>query len=561
MTNSRDPEGRWANAALLYEPEAYAVTSPSLKGRQVAGHGFLRGFARHARVAEYVAAVSHHEAAARFVAEMRKSGQGRPARTMAPHDAQSLAALGCLYRPDPVIGPHAWARAASGDAAWSLCGITHTTASHAVTDAIVDWLVAPVQPWDAVICPSTAVRAMVTTVLAAQADYLQARFGGRRIVMPQLPVIPLGVAADELSIKDAERRQGRESLGIGTEAVVVLFVGRLSFHAKAHPLAMYQALERASAGCETALIECGWTANDAVADAYAEAAAAACPSVRRIVIDGRMPAATREAWAAADVFCSLADNLQETFGLTPIEAMARGLPVVVSDWDGYRDTVRDGVDGFRVPTVMPGPGEGRDLAYRYAMGVDGYDRYCGFTSQLIAVDVEAAADALRRLLQSAPLRRQMGAAGAERVRTLFDWSVIIPRYQTLWAELAAERAQAKPMAPRPQAWPARLDPFAAFAAYPTRPLTRSTLLQRTRAEADMVLQRWRLLAMVAFAESIVPSIEECRAVLGGFETRPVRLVEEIERDFAGNRQAAIRRGLVWMIKMGVLAVAPESGRR
>ena len=28
--------------------------------------------------------------------------------------------------------------------------------------------------------------------------------------------------------------------------------------------------------------------------------------------------------------------------------MAAGLPVVVSDWDGYRDTVRDGVDGFRI---------------------------------------------------------------------------------------------------------------------------------------------------------------------------------------------------------------------
>ena len=26
--------------------------------------------------------------------------------------------------------------------------------------------------------------------------------------------------------------------------------------------------------------------------------------------------------------------------------MAAGLPLVVSDWSGYRDLVRDGVDGF-----------------------------------------------------------------------------------------------------------------------------------------------------------------------------------------------------------------------
>ena len=66
-----------------------------------------------------------------------------------------------------------------------------------------------------------------------------------------------------------------------------------------------------------------------------------------------------------DIFCSLSDNIQETFGITPIEAMSAGLPVVVSDWDGYRDTVRDGIDGFRVPTQMPPPGYGDELALRH----------------------------------------------------------------------------------------------------------------------------------------------------------------------------------------------------
>ena len=45
---------------------------------------------------------------------------------------------------------------------------------------------------------------------------------------------------------------------------------------------------------------------------------------------------------------SLSDNIQETFGLTPLEAMASGIPVIVSDWDGYRSTVRDNKDGFRI---------------------------------------------------------------------------------------------------------------------------------------------------------------------------------------------------------------------
>jgi hypothetical protein len=46
------------------------------------------------------------------------------------------------------------------------------------------------------------------------------------------------------------------------------------------------------------------------------------------------------------------DNVQETFGLAPIEAMAAGLPVIVSDWDGMKDTVTPDV-GIRIPTEVP----------------------------------------------------------------------------------------------------------------------------------------------------------------------------------------------------------------
>ncbi|MHB8252297.1 MAG: glycosyltransferase family 4 protein [Acidiferrobacter sp.] len=555
MTDLERSEDRRANAVILYEPEAYTRTSSLLKGRQVAGHGFLQGFARYAQVAEFVASVADTKAAALFAAAVRAAGRTEPCRTIPLHHPSSLAAVGCLYRPDPVIGLHAWARAALGHTAWSLCGITHTTASHAVMEAMTDWLVAPVQSWDAVICTSVAVRQMVTEVWGAQSEYLRERFGAQRVVAPQWPVIPLGVAVDELVCREGERAAARAALGVSAQSVVILFVGRLSFHAKAHPLAMYQVLESACVGVETVLIECGWYANEAVADAYAQAVHAACPSVRRVVIDGRELQATRQAWAAADIFCSLADNLQETFGLTPVEAMARGLPVVVSDWDGYRDTVRDGVDGFRVPTVMPGPGAGGDLAQRYALGFDSYDRYCGFTSQLIAVDIEAAATALRRLMLSAPLRQQMGAAGATRARAVFDWSVIVPRYQDLWAELASRRQHAAPPVPQADPWPARMDPFAAFAAYPTQTLTPLTRLRRPRADASDVLARWRGLAMVAFAEPILPSTDECRAVLDRFDQTPVWAAGHLVEGFAEDRQAVIFRGLTWMIKMGALAIA------
>ena len=60
-------------------------------------------------------------------------------------------------------------------------------------EGLQDLLSAPVQPWDAVICTSNAGKAVVTRLLQAKADYLVERLGAQRIVLPQLPVIPLGV--------------------------------------------------------------------------------------------------------------------------------------------------------------------------------------------------------------------------------------------------------------------------------------------------------------------------------------------------------------------------------
>ena len=75
--------------------------------------------------------------------------------------------------------------------------------------------------------------------------------------------------------------------------------------------------------------------------------------------------------------------------------MASGLPVIVSDWNGYRDTVEDKENGFRVKTVSLSDGNGEDLAYSHMMGVLNYDHYIGYSSQRIAIDVK---DCINKLI-------------------------------------------------------------------------------------------------------------------------------------------------------------------
>lgn len=548
------------SAALYFHPEAYSTAGPKLMGRNAAGESFLRGFLSHSQAGSFWAQVAEPAHGQRFAAAVAEHGRSEPVHMVTNANLAALRNPGAIFHPGPGIGEHAWQRAAFGHEAWSLCGITHTTSSARAMDSIVELLTAPVQPWDALICTSTAVKANVERLLQAQVDYLQARLGIQKIVLPQLPVIPLGIHTDDFAFSPPQRSAARQALGAGPDTVVVLFTGRLSFHAKAHPLAMYQALGRAAAqtGREVMLVECGWHANDHIRSAFAAGAAYACPGVRTLMLDGREAASRTHAWAGADIFCSLSDNIQETFGITPIEAMAAGLPVIVSDWDGYKDTVRDGVDGFRVPTLMPQPGLGGDLALRHALGTDTYDMYCGNSCMLVAVDPVATEQAFASLIASPEKRAEMGAAGRARAQQVYDWSQIIPQYEALWAELASLRAARASEAPRlAHPWPARMDPFHGFATYPTRLLTPETSLALTAGNAHAArqqVQAMRELAMVRFAPLVMPAEDELDLMLTALEGGPLP-ASAVIAVVAETRRAHALRSLAWLAKLGVVRVA------
>src|SRR5262249_44325918 len=128
---------------------------------------------------------------------------------------------------------------------------------------------------------------------------------------------------------------------------------------------------------------------------------------------------------AADIFCSLSDNIQESFGLTVIEAMAAGLPVVVSNWNGYREAVEDGVNGLMIDSYMA-TDRLAETAYRYIGGLDTYDRYIGALSQLCFVDVGKTAVALARLAGDEALRARLAQAAQKTIAERFDWKVVMP---------------------------------------------------------------------------------------------------------------------------------------
>jgi alpha-maltose-1-phosphate synthase len=535
--------------AFHYAPDGHS-------GRQAAGAGPLRAVAAAPdleAVGCFAGGQAHAAEGERLLREYGYAGQvewiaqGRP---------QDLERYGTLYHPAPGIERLAWRRLGIGERRYSLCGVTHETAGHAVMSSLANLLVAPVRSWDAVICTSRTMRDSVRRVLERQAEYLSARLGAQRFELPQLPLIPLGVHAADFDADPSRRDAARERLGIAGGDVVFLFVGRLSFCTKAHPQQMFLALERAAQnGARVHLVLCGSFAGEAVDKAFHEAAAQLCPSVPLSVLDSRDAANESDAWAAADVFISLADTVQETFGQAPLAAMAAGLPCVVSDWDGCRDIVRDGVDGYLIPTVMPGAGAGLDLAQRYDDGVDSHDTYCGHTSQAVALDGAALARACARLADDDALRRQLGDNARRRVRAEFDWAVVFGRYRALWRELDERRRADAAFGPAlPAAVPDRLDPFELFATYPTMQITPASMVELAPDASLALLRRYRELAINRFAHAALPTLEEFGQIFGSIESRPMQ-VDELLDALGPCDRATLLRGLAWLCKMDLLRIA------
>jgi phosphatidylinositol alpha-mannosyltransferase len=104
--------------------------------------------------------------------------------------------------------------------------------------------------------------------------------------------------------------------------------------------------------------------------------------------------------AGADVFIAPALG-QESFGLVLVEAMAAGVPVVASDIAGYREVVRDDVNGILVPPGNPA----------------------------------ALTEAVGRVLREPDLAKRLAEAGRARAEE-FRWDGVADRIEQAYREAA-----------------------------------------------------------------------------------------------------------------------------
>jgi glycosyltransferase involved in cell wall biosynthesis len=538
-------------------------------GIDVANLGFFRALAQSSDFSELWfllhGRVTPEELKARFLHETEVSGQ---IHTTGLFNATAIRTAGTLLRGTANLSDLAWLRRErSGDTAYSLVGLIHCVAPPALRQEIANAATAPTQPWDALICTSPAVRDVVSEMFAQWSDYLAMRFAGNRKLrpVPLLPLIPLGVECDRIAAAAARpeaRSQLRAQLALSSDDILVLWVGRLSFFEKAFPQSMFQAMEEAQARSRARLhlAMTGWFPKaEAHRELYLQAAQAHAPSIKLHLLDGTNRKTVEDSWAAADIFLSLVDNIQETFGIAPVEAMAAGLPAVISDWNGYRSTVRNNQDGFLIPTLGAPAGLGRAIVLRHIFRFATYQTYAAEVAQHTAINVAAAGEAIASLADNAELRRRMGEAGRARARSAFDWSVIMRKFAEVVLELEAIRRTAagfEAAGRDHRTSPTQADPFAEFAGYASNVLTADTVL-RQRAGADV--ERLRQLQKVELNTigAALRSGASAEAILSRVAQKGELTVREALVGIPEDKQRPLLLTMMWLCKIGLLDWEPR----
>ena len=290
-------------------------------------------------------------------------------------------------------------------------------------------------------------------------------------------------------------------------------------------------------------IMAGWFPNNEVEEMYISDARLYCPTVNVIFLDGRNQDNKMKAYTAGDIFFSLTDNIQETFGLTPLEGMASGMPVVVSDWNGYRDTVRDGIDGFRIDSTFFPEDFSNILSFRYDMDLDSYDRYCGYHSHFTSLDIQEAIKKLKLLIFDKELRHKLGSNAKKHAFDKFSWSSVLKSYSQLKDDLIKIRTREsnnyKNINNKLNS--DRLPPFKIFNSYPSRFINEKVKVKKldniNSVTYDELLEQSE---SIWYAKIILPEVSDINNVLKNTDLNKYVTISYLKKKTSLNEDIIIR---------------------
>jgi glycosyltransferase involved in cell wall biosynthesis len=406
-------------------------------GRLVANQTFVKSLLKYGTFDEYVFANPSHsnrEAFARAADAWKLPGESSPKVRMVSYfdlprllqeEAFEVFHLGGWGYFAP--GLH-YLRGRYASNPWPITAVTHSLTGRQSIDHAVRLCKAGMAPFDSIFCTSRDGQQAMHEILSIASSIAGSSFTGK------LDCLPLGID-DDLLRERGDRAKARAQMRILPQAVALLILGRITPSQKMDLGPVLTTI------AHRVLPHCQRPVNLIIgggADPQNLKLLTAILQENGLEQRTRVRANFQEdskvdLLAAADIFLSLADNHQETFGLSILEAQAHALPVIASRFDGYKDLVNEAVDGYLIDSYGCAADPLSEL-------FDLMDPDIGelFEAQKIAIDMDQFAAKLTALIHDDSLRAAMGAHGRTKVEEQYAFSRIIARYERRWKELSRE---------------------------------------------------------------------------------------------------------------------------
>jgi glycosyltransferase involved in cell wall biosynthesis len=429
-----------------------------------------------------------------------------------------------------------------GHEEWPICGRTHGLSANTLLPSYSWNYIAALNSYDAIVCTSSAGRQALFGIFHGLAKSRSVS-GIRGSFVPRMPLIHI----DGIALADYPAGPFRDQMENG---FVVLSIGRLTASHKADLRPLIAGFLRSSTlPASATLILAGDDAEGHIAPGL-QCFADSIPSARRVVLMPNITASTKLALLQiADVALPMSDTYQETFGVSLLEAMAAGLPVVAPNWDGYRDIVVNGETGFLATTSVC---KDTGLLNAVSMLIDP----AFALGQRVIIDIDSILHSLTLLSRNRALARQMGERGRERARTHFSWQTIVARLEDLW-NCQIENGMKLRSTSSVEAF-GFMDHEKVFEGHPERLLSTDTVVTLSD-DADNLIERmlggelFSLPPIAGFSGEVDRRIVElCRS------QNPISIAELIERvQSEASGPSMVTTQVSRLIKYGLLCLQPE----
>ena len=447
-------------------------------GLRRANSGFLRAIIRYSRFKEiHIFAPDHliTDLQSEWEDFLKHYGTDKSIKFLPAHQLSiyfSQTNYQVFHQGDPWIGSIAALRNAYCSELFPITGRAHTLSTDSNLTMTRDLIFSPLQRCDAILCSSNAQEKVMMRLLSAASSSIS-NFTGMAIPYKgSIFKLPLGIEPSEYITSNKE--DSRTYLGLNDNSFIILTLGRISTSDK---MDLYPTLLVIND-----LIE-GYNHRN-ICWIIAGAGDATNPSIQSLLkqaYDLNLENCIRfelgidderknKLLSACDIMLSLSDNIQESFGIVPLEAMINSKPVILSDWNGYSELIEDKVSGFLIESIAA---DLDDIIRPVGTLLNGYAHL--LQSQGTAVNVSQCAKRINQLINNPQLIIDMGEEGKNQIFQYFQWELVVNQFHQIVDQLNYEAAQTSNVNKSKVGLPYHQ----VFEHYPSKQLTNEQTLKTT----------------------------------------------------------------------------------